>query len=239
VSQIVMLLAVAIGVLAFVQVKKRSQILTKQQKFQTTLMIIAVVLVLLALTGRAHWITAAVGAVFALLRGALPSLVRMMPILQRLFQEAQNRRPASGRSRVVTQTLVMWLDQNTGEMDGEVLSGEFKAKKLSELSQDQCHRLMAYCHAQDHEAAQLFQAYLARRFNSEPDPNQSKQSDTGGFQSNMDRTEALQILGLGEPTTKEEIEMAHRKLMQKLHPDRGGTDYLASKLNQAKQTLLA
>ena len=54
----------------------------------------------------------------------------------------------------------------------------------------------------------------------------------------MSRRDALEVLGLGDAPSEEEIKDAHRKLMMKHHPDLGGSDYFAAKLNQAKEILL-
>tara|TARA_B110000116_G_C16798713_1_gene568700 strand:- start:4902 stop:5402 length:501 start_codon:yes stop_codon:yes gene_type:complete len=54
----------------------------------------------------------------------------------------------------------------------------------------------------------------------------------------MDIVEAQEVLGLTEQPSRDDIVDAHRKLMQRIHPDRGGSDHLAAKVNQAKETLL-
>lgn len=54
----------------------------------------------------------------------------------------------------------------------------------------------------------------------------------------MSREEALQILGLTASAGPEQIREAHRRLMKDMHPDRGGSDYLASRINQARDALL-
>lgn len=54
----------------------------------------------------------------------------------------------------------------------------------------------------------------------------------------MSRTEALSVLGLSEGATKDEIIAAHRHLIRQAHPDKGGSSYLAAKINQAKDVLL-
>jgi DnaJ family protein C protein 19 len=84
---------------------------------------------------------------------------------------------------------------------------------------------------------------LVERFYKQAKPGQQSKQQTGqqntSRQNNaMSKEEALAILGLKPDATREDILAAHKRMIQKLHPDRGGSDHLASQINRAKETLL-
>ena len=147
--------------------------------------------------------------------------------------------PASGgghTSTVETSLLRMQLAHDSGGLEGEVLKGSFQGWRLADMDREQLEELMAYCRREDEDSARLLESYLQQRFPGEG-PFGANQANTRSY-GDMDRREALNILGLADDASREEIIAAHRSLMQKLHPDRGGNDYLAAKINQAKDFLL-
>ena len=105
------------------------------------------------------------------------------------------------------------------------------------MNREQLDQLLAYCQAEDAESEQLLDSYLGQRFGADHKAGRNQQQ--AGASTDMSRQEALDILGLGEDASRQDIVAAHRQLMQKLHPDRGGNDYLAAKINQAKDHLLS
>ena len=151
------------------------------------------------------------------------------------------RTQAGQTTRVATDWIEMELDHDTGGMRGRVLKGAFSGKSLNQLSDDQALRLYAEAGATDSETARLLEAYLDRRLGPDwrakaQEKASSQQRSRGG--SGMTPEEAYRVLGLSTGASEEEIRAAHRRLILNLHPDRGGTDYLAAKINEAKDVLL-
>lgn len=184
-------------------------------------------------------------ALVSMILGAvLPAIMRWRAIL-RMIRSAQG--PSSGQqSEVGSRYLRMSLDHDTGVMSGMVLEGDYRGRELSELSADELLDLLRQCRADDPQSASLLEAWLDR---TQPDLDWRAAMAGGGQahgsdraaragDSQMTRAEALRILGLEEGADDKTIKDAHRRLVQKLHPDHGGSSYLAARINEAKDFLL-
>lgn len=151
----------------------------------------------------------------------------------------QARKSPGQTSRVVTDYLEMELDHDTGAMRGRVLKGSFVGRAIEDLSPAELATLWQECRFEDPQSAQVIEAYLDTAHPSWRDDmargHKGRESASGG---KMSREEAYEILGLAPGASEEDIRRAHRELMLKLHPDRGGSSYLAAKINQAKDVLL-
>jgi hypothetical protein len=150
--------------------------------------------------------------------------------------------PAPGStSRVRSKLIEMTLDHDTGEMEGSVLAGALAGRQLGSLDEARLHDLLAECHASDPDGVRLLEAYLDRRFprwREDARTEEQPRADARPSSSVLTPEEAYQILDLQPGATAEEIRQAHRTLMKKLHPDQGGSTYLAARVNQAKDLLL-
>lgn len=142
---------------------------------------------------------------------------------------------ADTKTRVRTEWLEMDLDHATGELNGIVLKGAHSGP-LESLSKAALALLLRDVEASDPESARLLESYLERRFGVDW---RSSPEFGPPPRSGMTRPEAFAVLGLAEGASAEEIRAAHRRLIMQIHPDRGGSDYLAAKINEAKDFLLA
>ena len=154
-----------------------------------------------------------------------------------MFGGGAQRSPGQ-TSRVRSQFLDMSLDHDSGGLEGQIVAGPYAGHSLAEFDLPQ---LTAMIPGFDAESVSLLESYLDRRF---PAWRQDAQGNTAGGQSRpaasgkMTDEEAYQILGLQPGAGRADISRAHRALMKKLHPDQGGSTYLAARVNEAKDTLL-
>ena len=140
---------------------------------------------------------------------------------------------------MTTDHLEMELDHDSGAMHGRILKGFFAGRELEDLKPVELAHLWQDCRFNDPQSAQLVEAYLDRIHPSwRDDLARGEAEQSQGPDGKMTPEQALEILGLTAGASEEDIRRAHRELMLKLHPDRGGSTYLAAKINEAKDVLL-
>ncbi|NVK44482.1 MAG: DnaJ domain-containing protein [Oceanospirillaceae bacterium] len=230
----------AVALAGYLWIQSRPATQRSRAKWQLVILLLALLLLFLSITGRLHWFGALFAALLPLSRYLVP-LLRYLPFLKRLYDHQTNSRQSGGNSsRVQTAILDMSLDHDSGVMHGTILQGPLSGRTLGGLSEPEFLELLQYCRSQDAESARLLEAYLDRRFgerwrSDDPGDEQTHSPEPDGTLSEQ---EAYAILGLAPGASEEAIISAHRRLMQKLHPDRGGSDYLAARINEAKERLL-
>ncbi|MCW9033165.1 MAG: DnaJ domain-containing protein [Alphaproteobacteria bacterium] len=205
----------------------------KAIKWLAIIVIVAVVAVL-ALTGK-----------FAFAFAALPALFVWFMRLRTFSQLLKNFRRATGggapkgqTSQVETNFFKMVLDHDTGKMSGHVVRGSYAGFELEVLSLEELLTLREEC-KDDPQSLQVLDAFLEREYDDQW-REQSDTKDTSYTQgTGMSENEALDILGLEYGASDETIKEAYHRLISKIHPDLGGSTYLAAKINQAKDVLLS
>jgi DnaJ domain len=177
----------------------------------------------------------------AFLLGGLGAWLLGWSVYQLPWMQGSRPRTPGGVSRVRSAMIEMELHHDTGAMSGSVLAGSLAGRRLDDLDETALRLLYEECRAADLDGVRLLEAYLDRRFprwreHAEPhaDAGPGAQPQAGS----MTEQEAYQVLGLEPGAGVDEIRRAHRTLMKRLHPDQGGSTYLAARVNLAKEILL-
>ncbi len=212
-----------------------------------TLLVAAAILLFLFLlvTGRIFWMLMALPALIPLYfkyRGMLTAAKNF----SRMAQGFAGGGGATGQaSEVSTRFLRMTLDHDTGAVTGEVLEGEHQGRSLESLSTEELVRLLRAYWTEDADSCRVLESYLDRtregwRDMAEEEAERAHAESKGEAfaEGPMTKEEAYRILGLQPGASPDEIKQAYHRLMAALHPDHGGSDYLAAKINQAKAMLL-
>lgn len=217
------------------------KVLVKALKWAAVAVIGAAV-VFFVISGRLSWALA-----------TLPAFVPWFLRMRQAARMAKNyARMAAGfqgsgagqTSSLETRFFRMTLDHATGVMDGEVKEGPAAGRSLGALSLPELLDLLEQARGADEQSARVLEAYLDRAHPGWRDEagrgGRAEQGRTGQRPKpgGMTRKEAYEILGLEPGAGEEAVKEAHRRLISGLHPDHGGSNYLAAKVNQAKDVLL-
>jgi hypothetical protein len=233
-----LVIAALLATIAFVFLMQslwaRKQPKNLSTKILASAVTLLIALAVLAASGRMHWIAAVGTAVLPFLRRSF-SLLRYLPYLARLMSmwptaHANSNSPGSQQTETSTRELRMRLDHESGDIYGEVLVGRYEGRALSDLSPIEIKEL--YLTLKETESRRLLEAYADRYHPKILD------EDSNAVSPEMARGRALKVLGLSTGATKDEIVVAHRRLIQRMHPDRGGSNFLAAELNAAKKCLM-
>lgn len=225
------------------------------------------VLLLVGLLAVAHWfvnanarvlvrvlvvlavVLAAGGGIFLALTGRLlpvvAVVVALLPFIMRWLAQYRRARAYAGPkpgqgSTIETPTLRVRLDHESGEVTGEVRKGCFAGRRFEDLGPGELVILLSECRTDDAQAAAILEAFLDRSHPGWRDGAAQGEGVASGSSppGGMSRAEAYAVLGLEPGADAATIRKAHRTLIQKLHPDQGGSTYLAAKINRAKDILL-
>jgi|TARA_R110002124_G_scaffold105164_3_gene255896 hypothetical protein len=203
--------------------------------------ILAVVLALFfVITGRLGWAVFALSALIPMLLRARTAY-RAARNFSRMAGAGQGA-PTGQTSDVETRFLRMGLDHDTGDVWGEVIDGPYKGRRLDDMTVSEKLDLLRHCWTEDEASARVLEAYLDRVHPDWRDHAEDAGPKTGGAGPSrsgaMTRAEALAVLGLSEGASRQDIKAAYQRIISGLHPDHGGSDYLAAQVNEAKDVLL-
>lgn len=194
------------------------------------------VLATVAIAGFLLLLTVRGGAEIAvpLLAVLAPFLVRWLKLPSTTTSTGQNH---PDQSAVTTRFLSMMLDHASGIMSGTVRKGRFAGRSLQGFTLPELLELWRECQS-DPQSAAVLETYLDRHADASWREQVGNGQTSAEGNNRMDRAEAYQILGVQPDASRDEIQTAYRRLIQKVHPDQGGSSYLAARINQARDVLL-
>lgn len=208
------------------------------------IVLVVILIMFFAATGRLMW-------TLYMLPVLLPWIMRFRSAARMAKNFSRMRKGNSGgqSSDVETRYLRLSLDHDSGDMAGEVLIGDYAGRRIEDMDASELIELLAECMVDDEQSVQILEAYLDRTYpdwrdqvNAKAEGGEKHQHGRGwgakASQDGMSQNEAYEVLGLSPGADEKEIKEAYHRLISNLHPDHGGSTYLAAKINQAKDTLL-
>lgn len=171
---------------------------------------------------------------------AIPAFVKRFRSTKILNREQEpHSSPSRNPQAVTTKTLSILINRDTQTLSGEVISGPFTGAVIDEMTGAQLINLLNYCRRRDRESCRLlYYTYIYNRVNYREFADEALPPPQQQDNLRLGEADARGILGVSAKADRREIVAAHRRLMSIHHPDRGGDEYMAARINQAKDTLL-
>ncbi len=222
------------GLLLYLLVQRLKKLPLEKRKgtlIKYTVYTLIGLLLLAVVTGRLHWLGAVVAAALGLLKIGAATLLRFLPFLRVL-----RNNKVFGDPVFRTSALELTLDINRGSISGTILQGKYAGRDLVSLSAEEFDHIESELKHGDPRSLYLLRIARSRlqgaagSYNKDFDANQNISAPS--------LEEARMILGLAESYSRDDVIRAHKRLIQKLHPDRGGNDYLASRINLARDLII-
>jgi len=221
-------LLILVGVMWFMSWYGKASPVARNKAIKTGLLYgVAGALLLLVVTGR-------IPVIFAAISAAVPILHRLLAYRGLIGTVGRFAGEKFGPTRFTTMWLVVEYDMARRSLDGQVVRGRFEGKMLSQLSTSELNDLLEEV-KDDFQSRAAVNAFMMAHKGTKYEQNTQTPPNVNG---KMAESQAYEILGLQANATDDDVKQAHKRLMQKLHPDRGGSSYLASQINAAKATLL-
>ena len=175
----------------------------------------------------------------AMIVGAVAASVLLRGRLGQFSFDSFGSGPSGNVSKVRSRYLAMELDHDTGELSGRVVDGQFAGWDLMDLGEAETRSLLTEI-GLDTESVNLFESWLdTNRAGWREYFTESESASGQGAANGRDPVaEAYAVLGLKPGASDDEIRSAHRELMKGVHPDHGGSEFLAAKINEARDLLL-
>lgn len=230
-----LILAISVLIALYILYKKNQKKPVQERKKSAISLIIYIIIgliLLAALTGHVHWLGAIAASIAGIFRFGSGRILQFLPLLNIVRQHSTFKNP-SFKSIYLT---LEW-DIKTGATAGEVTDGNHKGKALHDLSPAQIDELLAFYQDNDKKSYYLLSFYLQKNSRGQQYSNNNTYQAPDNNQG-LSTEEASRILGVDSNATNAQINTAYKRLIQKLHPDRGGSEYLASRVNLARDTLL-
>ncbi|MEQ9208807.1 MAG: hypothetical protein RLN96_03035 [Pseudomonadales bacterium] len=232
----IFLILILIGAFIMWRRWKKTESREERKEFVYKGLVIGLVVFIIALAvfGRIDMLGAVFASVLLGLKYIIAFLIRHFPFIARIYG-VTNGFGLGKKRNLNTEWLKIVIDFQSKQIDGEVLKGTYLGEKLKDMDEPSLQALLKEC-STDTRSAYFLRMYMQQRFNGKYQSQGNSQASNQ--RGEMSTAEALEILGLKGSPTEKDIRDAHKRLIQRLHPDRGGNDFLASMINRARDHLL-